>query len=320
MGGVYMMKAYTVKKIVLSILLTFLLICQTFTALAAEPAPGESILKIDRSDVFQMPKDFRTSKDDFRVQPKDGILPSREGLDTLNISGSSIFSQLEFSRMLTKLPANQLIIVDLRLESHGYLNGTCVSWYGTYNGANLGKSATEVKRLERQLLDQTMVKSVQVAKLAKDKSIASTIEMNVAKAMNEEELVTSSGVKYYRIQCPDYVKPTDENVDQFLSFYKMLPKDAWLHFHCHAGEGRTTVFMAMYDMLRNAQYVSYEDIMKRQYLLGGQDIRTATSSNPWKKTVYAERAKFTEDFYEYVKQSPDNLPVTWSEWARNHSY
>lgn len=287
-------------------------------ALAAEPGPGVSILKVDRSDIFQLPKDFRTSNDNFKRKPADGIMPSREGMDKLNISGSSFFSQLEFAKMLTKLPTDQLIIMDLRLESHGYLDGTGVSWYGAYNGANVGKSTEEAEAIERDLLNRTLTGPVEVATLASDKSIASTVEMNVHNALTEGDLAALFGIKYFRVQCADYVKPSDANVDQFLQFYKTLPKDAWLHFHCQAGEGRTTVFMAMTDMLRNASKVSYEDIMKRQYMIGGQDIRTATSSDPWKKEVYAARAQFTKDFYDYVTQNP-NLTMSWTEWAQQQN-
>lgn len=41
-----------------------------------------------------------------------------------------------------------------------------------------------------------------------------------------------------------------ENIDEFIKLYKSLPKDAWLHFHCEAGKGRTTTFLAMYDMMK----------------------------------------------------------------------
>ena len=308
------------KALFLTVLLSFMLLCSTsLLALAAEPEPGVAILKVDRDDRYQLPKDFRTSNDQFKKTPKDGKLPSREGMDTLYVSGSSIFSQLEFAQMVQKLPADRLTIVDLRLESHGYLNGMAVSWYGPYNTANVGKKPAQVEKLEKELLNQTLNGITSVARLNGDKSVGATIDLKVTQAMTEKELVTDLfGVKYYRVQCPDYVKPSNENVDQFLAFYKLLPRDAWLHFHCHAGEGRTTVFMAMVDMLRNGQKVSYEDIMKRQTLIGGQDIRTATSSDPWKKKIYAERAQFTKDFYDYVKQNPE-LNVSWTQWAKQHN-
>ncbi len=317
------MKKTTLKKaLIFTVLLSIMLLCQgALLVLAAEPQNGEAILKLDRDDILQMPKDFRTSNDPFKTPSKGKMpssLPSREGMDKLNISGSSIFSQLEFAKMLTKLPTDRLIIMDLRLESHGYLDGKSVSWYGAYNRANVGKSPAEVEAIERNLLNQTLTGTTKVAKLNGDKSIGSTIELNVTHALTEGDLAALFGIKYFRIQSPDYQKPTDENVDQFLQFYKALPKDAWLHFHCHAGEGRTTVFMAMVDMLRNGKKVSYDDIMTRQWLIGGQDIRTATSSDPWKYKIYPERAQFTKNFYDYVTQS--NLAVSWTEWAKQHNY
>jgi hypothetical protein len=52
-----------------------------------------------------------------------------------------------------------------------------------------------------------------------------------------------------------------------------LPENAWAHFHCEAGLGRTTTFMVLYDMLRNANRVSLEDIVQRQKILShGYDV------------------------------------------------
>ena len=295
-----------------------MVLCQTsLLALAAEPAPGVTILKVDRDDVLQLPKDFRRANDAFKKSTGDGSLPSREGLDKLNISGSSFFSQLEFAKMVNTLPADRLVVLDLRLESHGYLDGTGVSWYGAYKRTNWGKSDKEIDLIERNLLNDTLTGPVKVARLSSDKSIASEQEINVTHALTEEELVALFGVKYFRIHVGDYTNPSDENVDQFLEFYKKLPKNAWLHLHCEAGEGRTTVFMSMVDMLHNAGTVSYDDIMARQWLLGGQDIRIATSSDPLKKVGYADRAAFTRHFYDYVMQRP-NESMTWTEWAKQY--
>lgn len=316
-----MSKGTSGKAIVAATIFSAMLLLQSSPAvLAAEPDPGVAILKIDRDDRYQLPKDFRTSNDAFKRTPKDGKLPSREGMDTLYVSGSSIATQLETAQMLQKLPADRLIIVDLRLESHGYLDGRVVSWYGPYNTANVGLNQKQVEKLEKQQVKQTLKGPTTLARLNGDKSVGATMEVKVNQALTEQELVTDVfGVRYHRIPCPDYVKPTNENVDQFLKFYKTIPNDAWLHFHCHAGEGRTTVFMAMVDMIRNGSKVSYEDIMKRHYLIGGQDIRTATSSDPWKKKIYAERAQFTKNFYDYVKANPD-LKLSWTDWAQQHNY
>ena len=308
------------KILIFTILLTLALLLQSsLLVLAAEPEPGVLILKVDRDDILQLPKDFRTPNDAFKQSTKDGRIPSRVGMDKLNISGSSYYSQLEFAKMLTKLPADRLVVLDLRLEPHGYLDGMGVSWYSAYKRANWGKSSAELEIIERDLLNSTLTGPVEVARLDSEKSVASKTELNVTHALTEKDLATLFGVKYFRIHVADYTKPTDENVDQFLNFYKTLPKDAWLHLHCEAGEGRTTVFMAMVDMLHNAKNVSYDDIMSRQWLIGGQDIRISTSSDPLKKVGYAARAQFTKNFYDYVTQRP-NDSMSWTEWAKGHNY
>jgi hypothetical protein len=315
-----MRKMINGKTLILTILLTMALLLQaSLLVLAAEPAPGVTILKVDRDDILQLPKDFRTPNDVFKRSTKDGKMPSRLGMDKLNLSGSSYYSQLEFAKMLTKLPQDRLVILDLRLEPHGYLDGIGVSWYSAYKRANWGKSSAELEIIERNLLNSTLTGPVEVARLDSEKSVASKTELNVTHALTEGDLAALFGVKYFRIHVADYTKPTDENVDQFLNFYKKLPKDAWLHLHCEAGEGRTTVFMAMVDMLHNAKDVSYDDIMSRQWLIGGQDIRISTSSDPLKKVGYADRAAFTKHFYDYVTQRP-NDSMTWTEWAKQHNY
>jgi hypothetical protein len=306
------------KKVVFTVFLSLLLFCQALlVVLAAEPAQGVAILKVDRLDILQLPSRFRTSNDCFKKVAEDSLVPSRDGMDQLNISGSSEFSQLEFAKMLTQLPINRLIVVDLRLESHGYLDGMGVSWYSAYKRANWGKNTGEVEGIEKKLLNSTLTGPVEVARLGSDKSILSTIEQNVDRVLTERELVTSFGAKYFRFPVGDYTPPTNENVDQFLEFYKTLPKNAWLHLHCEAGEGRTTTFMTMIDMIRNAKKVSYDDIMLRQVLIGGQDLRSATSKDPWKREAYVARAEFTKHFYDYVTENPD-LSISWTEWAKNH--
>lgn len=73
---------------------------------------------------------------------------------------------------------------------------------------------------------------------------------------------------YVRFTATDHLWPDAGEIERFRRFAANLPKDAWLHFHCVAGEGRTTAFMTMYDMLKNPD-VPYEDIVLRQLRIGG---------------------------------------------------
>ena len=171
------------------------------------------------------------------------------------------------------------------------------------------------------LKDAKEAGTINIATQAKDKSIASLTEVKVDSVMTEREFVESLGVKYYRIPIMDYSAPTRANIDQFVKFYKSLPKDAWIHAHCEAGVGRTTITLQMIDMIRNATKLSYDEIMTREVLLGGQDVRFSaqTTKDPYKKANYPKRAEFTKRFYDYAKAHP-NLDITYSQWCEQQGY
>lgn len=311
----------TLQSLVLAGITASLLLQNGFSAAASE-MKKEAVLKVDREDVQQLPRNFRTSNDEFKLQTGK-TAPSRYGLETLRESGSSIFSELEFVEVLKRLPQGKVIVVDLRQESHGYLNGTAVSWFGDNNWGNDGMSLEEVKPKEKALLEKALTDSptaVHRFNDAKDK-LEDEFMLEVTSARTEEEMVRQHGAGYFRLALSDHFRPDDADVDRFIQFSKTLPKDAWLHFHCFAGQGRTTIFMVMYDILKNAKNLSYDEIVYRQALLGVVDLREIPDSKKnWKKKAYVERAQFTKHFYDFVRQSPDGLPQSWSEWAKKHDY
>lgn len=287
---------------------------------AAEPPPGQLILKYDRPAGKQMmPNNFRTMQSPFRQMEGYDSQPSRKGLDEMQLSGSSYFSENEFREMRKHIPSQNVLVLDLRAESHGYLNEDGVSWYSAYKSANRGLTAVAVNTIEQKLLAADDYKTVSVATLGSDKEIKATADVVVKNVCTEQEFLESQHVKYYRLPVTDYDAPSDSNIDQFLAFYKKLPPATWIHAHCEAGEGRTTMFLSMIDMLHNAGMLSYDEIMTRQVLLGGQDLRTSTSKDLVKKEGYVRRALFTRQFYEYAKFNPQ-LKKSWSQWAQEQGY
>jgi len=66
------------------------------------------------------------------------------------MSGSAQFSETQFLDLAERLKdqAEEVWIVDCRLESHGLMNGMAVSWCGEENGANIGKTVEEVEAEE----------------------------------------------------------------------------------------------------------------------------------------------------------------------------
>ena len=239
------------------------------------------IWRLDAKDRDQLPRRFRTANSAFRSHvdvKKTGkgftMTPSRKGLDRLNISGSAEFSVGEFEKLVSvlKKQANgPIYIVDLRQETHGIFNGNAVSWFGARDWGNIGKNKTDVLKDEMRRLCAAKGKSLIVTMLDEGKKSIDPKLMKISSVMSERQMVEQNGLYYYRIAATDHIWPSPENIDDFIAFIRSLPDHAWLHFHCQAGKGRTTIYMAMYDMMKNPD-ISLEDILSRQYLLGGNYI------------------------------------------------
>lgn len=130
------------------------------------------------------------------------------------------------------------------------------------------------------------------------------------KVQNENELVKSKGLSYNRIPVRDGGIPADDMVDYFIESVKTQPQNSWLHFHCKQGIGRTTTFMIMYDMIKNHNEVSANDIIKRQLALAGLNEKE-------RKSFYnSERIGFLNKFYNYCKINGDSFKIKWSDWKK----
>ena len=89
-------------------------------------------------------------------------------------------------------------------------------------------------------------------------------------------------------------------VDRFVAFVKGLKTDTWLHFHCHGGDGRTTTFLTLYDMIRNVpQGVDLDDIVARQSMMGQYPL--FRDGGGWKARVTEGRTAFIKQFYSTSK-------------------
>ena len=141
----------------------------------------------------------------------------------------------------------------------------------------------------------------------------------VESAITEQAMAEKHGTKYLRLTLTDHLTPHHAEVDRFIRFYKNLPQGAWLHFHCFAGKGRTTTFMAMADMLKNADKVSFNDIIMRQFAIGGINLTAYNPNKPvWRQKAVTERIEFLKDFYQYVKANP-KLQKSWTQWAAENN-
>lgn len=113
--------------------------------------------------------------------------------------------------------------------------------------------------------------------------------------------------------------PRSEEVDRFVAAAAGLPPETWLHFHCHGGDGRTTTFLAIWDMMHNAGRVSVEEIVRRQALLGPLDLFAVGDGSSWAYPFAVEQARFIRRFHQYaVEQAEHGFVLPWSDWSAAH--
>lgn len=293
------------KKIIC--IVTFILIISTFCIYFKDFFIGKldptSINPIiDSSNIEQLPKNFRMCNSYI----KDDAVQDSTGLYDLNISGSGQFSENGLDMIKKVIDSNSVIIVDLKQEDHGFINGIPISWVNKKNTSNKGLTKEQILDNENNKLSS--IENNKEILIQNQKLISTQVK-------NEKELVENKGMSYMRIPVTDKEKPSDDMVDYFVQFVQSLPTNTWLYFHCEEGIGRTTTFMVMYDIMKNAKRVSLDDIMNRQVLIGGQDLlddKVNTSKNA------KERTEFIKGFYEYALQNNDNFKTTWTQWINSN--
>lgn len=274
-------------------------------------------LVIDKSNQKVLPKNFRMCSDEINKESLDNV--NLKGLSDLNASGSGALSENSLKMIKDKFKNNSeiknIIDVDLRQEAHGFVDGMGISWYGKKDQANINKKRDIIIKDEKDKLEKIEKdRYVLFDKLEKSKSVNTISEITKPKKIQtEKELANSQNINYLRFTVTDHLIPKDDQVNLFIKeIRKISNKDTWIHFHCRGGAGRTTTFMAMYDMMHNAKQVSFQDIMKRQVLIGGSDILKKDADG--NKKGDKNRADFLKQFYEYCKENNDNFKTSWSEW------
>lgn len=260
----------------------------------------------------RLPLNFRTTKDQFGSELES--LDLQEGLYDIPASGSGQFSETSFQCLTRTISKPNLVVIDLRQESHGLVNGQALSWTdGKYNWANVNKTLEEIEHTEEHLLKQVLEKGIVVVNPHTQPQ-----ELPVYDVKTEREFIQSLGFAYKRIPVKDHCRPSDESVDEFVNFIKNLPSDTWVHFHCRAGKGRTTTFLALYDMMINANRVSFDAILARHKMLGGTDLLRIHEPDHYRHYPAIERLEFVRHFYQYCRQVPD-FHISWSEWSRSYA-
>ncbi|KAB8029089.1 fused DSP-PTPase phosphatase/NAD kinase-like protein [Fluviispira multicolorata] len=277
-----------------------------------------SILVLDNISASDKPVNFRTAK---MLEENYKNKGNTFGLNKLKVSGSGQFSSDSLQWIIKNTIGNvknNFIVVDLREESHGFVNGTPISWLPSQNKALNIKSFPQDEELKIKELSEKKQVKIPTATSFKENGFEESeeVELDIKNTISEETLLKNNNISYQRFKVTDRSIPTDEEIEKFVSFVKNLNDDTWVHFHCHAGKGRATSFLVMYDMLKNSNKVAFEDIINRQAATNSSN-NLLTHIKQDKSEIIEKRAKFLKSFYLYTKALDNNYKGKWREWVLN---
>lgn len=229
---------------------------------------------------------------------QDPILTLKEvnvtGLRDLHASGGTSVRFWDLKRRLSHV-TGPIVVVDGMAEYHGYIDGIPTTFFGYQR-----EGSPSFKHFIRRLI------------------FTGTTDVKPELVTSEAETAKEQGFDYKKVNVGSKFIETDENIDEIVDFYDHLPEDGWVHFHCAHGKGRTSILLIMLDIMKNAPTVSVEDIVKRQHLLGSEDLFNTTvwPDGTYDRKRLEARKKFIQEFYQFVCQRKTGGTQTWSEWHK----
>jgi hypothetical protein len=273
----------------------------------------DPVLQYDRCPGTK--ENFRSSEE---FDLPEGCNPT--GWHELHVSGSASIASLDQVAKLNPSPERPVTVLDVREESHVIVGGYPGTWRASNNWANVGKSSGDVLADERARIQE--LRSRDTVQILHRKDVKEGVEnprsvvLDKPEIMSEDELVKMAGASYVRLTVTDHLGPRGEHVEAFVKMEQGMAAHERLHVHCGVGQGRTGIFIAMHDMLRNASRVSFDEIIARQLA-----FNPGRALDFEKDVTHEERRGFRNDrlefislFYEYAKANPDGSPQLWADW------
>lgn len=246
------------------------------------------------------------------------------GLKELRMSGSAAPSQHDLATIMKNITSRmnghqkKIIDLDLREESHGYLNEEAITLATENDWINIGKSRQQALADEQAWLDEMsrspLVYNVLSPSQFKQGDFSSGSTISIKSLRSEQQTAESLGFDYIRMTVTDHMPPNEADVDRFVSLIQHLPSGTWVHIHCRGGKGRTTTFMAMYDMLLNADKVSFDEIIARQASVEPfYDLTKIDEKNSDLNLYYQQRLDFLKLFYQFAKDYRHGYKRRWKQ-------
>ncbi len=178
----------------------------------------------------------------------------------------------EIEKMFQQFYLKKVYYVDLREEHHFFVNGVPVSLTNKDNNPNVGKSLSQIQEEELEVIKELQeaktiklyrrekilpngIKEKIVSFIPKDPIPIETIE-------TEKQVVERLHGTYVRLPITDHTMPSKDQIDDLISLYDHTQKEknSWVHFHCAAGRGRSSIAVSIFALLKWSKMHSLEEI------------------------------------------------------------
>lgn len=232
------------------------------------------------------------------------------------ISGSAQFNRQGLDELRTRLTGKIVKIVDLREESHIFINDTTLHLANEKNSFNRGKTISEIGMLEKQLIAELRtgpipplyIKEIKIEGNEKLVTFLPTSIDGIQSLTTEADLVaTQPGFSYERLPVTDTTKLTDAVIERLVELkLEAEQNNTWLHCHCNAGQGRTSQALTVWCMMEEAQTKTLEKIFAQLESLGNSQLLTGEARR--------HPRAYWQLFHTYCATEGWNK-AKWSEWS-----
>lgn len=255
---------------------------------------------------YSSTRNFRTSDQQVAlkrlVKPKCmGLLFSSDPIyKSLQIAGSAYpnLKQLDDFFLENKITPDKVYIFNLKHKPIYYLGDHEMEWYG-YRFSN----ADELEQFRQKNFWKGLFIKAEV-KLYEFLHGQKVGDLSKDQFAIEQSEIEKRGYHYVQPLKKGWVQNLSF-IDPVVAEFDVIPADAWVYFHCARGCARTTTFMILYDIYRNAKNSSLDEILERQYCLGGEDIANTDvwGKSTWSKEQLEARKRIAVLFYDYMTDS-----------------
>lgn len=250
-------------------------------------------------------------------------------------SGSHQLGVADFARVLNPVISTYqpsvLFLVDLREESHVYFDGNPFSWYADNDFGNVGMSKEAIRDDERAKAKNSRGRNVKVFTITDDTADdlqqervlpVSYTELTVHSAQTEAkaakvlgDVFSGTKIQYVRIPVTDHCAPSAYALARLQD---LTTHGGWVHFHCHGGDGRTSTFLALYDMLCWKQsgdpLPALEEFADRQcqlfdYCLNPSGCTCSKPTKAWELSLAQERWRVLGEFLNELEAAGNGRSV-----------